>query len=320
MRLLAYAGIFWISLQYCRRSLRARQVLLAVVYAGAVYALYGLVVYLSGSETILIFRKSAYFGDVTSTFVNRNSYATYAALGFVCCTGLLLVLFTQAIEGGFTGARRIGRIVELIIGRGWPLMLAWIVLLLAMVLSHSRAGFGSALLGLLVLLVVAGLTRAIDRRLAVAFTAVCLGGLVWTVGIGGDTLLARLMQTQLAVEERPLVYERTLAAIGDSGCVRDRLGHLRGSVPLLPNRGDQRLLQHGPQHLPRERPRAGHPRGGDAVRRVRRLPGAVRHGHSPAPARRRLSRASASPQPSWSPSTPPSTSACRSPPSPPPTC
>ena len=217
MRLLAYGGIFWISLQYCRRSQRARQVLLAVVYAGAVYALYGLLVYLSGWETILIFRKPAYFGDVTSTFVNRNSYATYAGLGFVCCTGLLLVLFTQAIEGGFAGARRIGRIVELVIGRGWPLMLAWIVLLLAMVLSHSRAGFISTLLGLVVLLVVAGLTRAINRRLAFGFGALCIAGLVWAVGIGGDMLLARLMQTSLAVEERPLVYDRTLAAIGDSG-------------------------------------------------------------------------------------------------------
>ena len=50
VRLLAYAGIFWIALQYCRRAPRARQVLLAVVYGGLAYALYGVAVHLTGSD------------------------------------------------------------------------------------------------------------------------------------------------------------------------------------------------------------------------------------------------------------------------------
>jgi O-antigen ligase len=203
---------------------RARQVLLAVVYAGLVYAVYGLVIYVTGSETILVFRKIAYLDDLTSTFVNRNSYATYAGIGLICTTGLLLVVLTQGLEHGASGPARFARFAEAVVSRGWPLLLAWIMLMAALVLAHSRAGFLSTLLGLLVLLLVAGLTRAVDRRLALGFGALCLAGLIWTLGVGGDQLLARLMQTSLASEERPIVYERTLQAIGDSGTLGTGLG------------------------------------------------------------------------------------------------
>jgi O-antigen ligase len=223
-RLLAYAGIFWIAWQYCRRAQRARQTMLAVVYGGLAYAFYGLVVYLSGAETILIFRKVAYLGDLTSTFVNRNSYATYAGLGLVCATGLVFALVTQAMEGGGGGRERLIRVVDQVIGRGWPLVLAWIVLFVALVLAHSRAGFLSTLLGLLALLAGAGLTRAVDRRLALVFGGLCAVGLIWGLGVGGDALLERLLQTSLASEERPIVYERTLAAIRDTGALGTGFG------------------------------------------------------------------------------------------------
>jgi O-antigen ligase len=216
-RLIAYAGIFWIGMQYCRRAVRARQVLLAVTYAGFAYAVYGLAVYVSGSETILVFRKVAYLDDLTSTFVNRNSYATYAGIALVCTTGLVLVLLTQALEAGLPPRERIARLLDVLLGRGWPLLAAWVLLMVALVLSHSRAGFLSTLLGLLVLLAAAGLTRAVDRRLALGFAMLCAVGLIWVLGIGGGPLLGRLLQTSLASEERPIVYERTLSAIGDSG-------------------------------------------------------------------------------------------------------
>lgn len=223
-RLLAYAGIFWIAWQYCRKAQRARQAMLAVVFGGLAYALYGLVVFLSGTETILIFRKVSYLGDLTSTFVNRNSYATYAGLGLICASGLLFALITQALEGGGSGRDRLARVTDLVIGHGWPLVLAWIVLLVALVLSHSRTGFLSSLLGMVALLVVAGFTRAVDRRLALIFGGLCAVGLIWALSVGGETLLERVLQTPLATEERPIVYERTLAAIRDTGALGTGFG------------------------------------------------------------------------------------------------
>lgn len=223
VRLLSYAGIFWISLQYCRRAVRARQVLLAIAYAGLVYAVYGLIIYVSGSETILIFRKPAYFGDLTSTFVNRNSYATYAGLGLLCATGLILVQATQS--AGATSARdRIVRFLEATIARGWLLLLTWLALLTALVLTHSRGGFISVSAGMLVLLLAAATSRAAGRMLVVGFAGLCTAGLVAVLLIGGDGLIERMVQTSLELEERPLVYARTLEAIGDAGALGTGFG------------------------------------------------------------------------------------------------
>lgn len=222
-RLLGYAGIFWISLQYCRRAARARQVLLAVTYAGLAYAIYGLIVYISGSETILIFRKPAYFGDLTSTFVNRNSYATYVGLGLLSATGLILVLVTQS--GAAASARdRMLRLFEAVIGRGWPLLVAWLALLVALVLTHSRGGFFSVAVGLVVLLLAAASSRAAGRKVLIAFTGLCVVGVAAVLMVGGEGLVVRLAQTSLDLEERPLVYARTLEAMADAGALGTGFG------------------------------------------------------------------------------------------------
>lgn len=216
VRLLTYAGVFWISLQYCRKAARARQVFLAITYAGLVYAAYGLLVYLSGSETILIFRKPGYFGDLTGTFVNRNSYATYAGLGLLCATGLILVQVTQS-SGATSRRDRLTRLLDAIVSRGWPLLITWLALLTALVLTHSRGGFASVSAGMLVLLLAAASSRAAGRMLAIGFGGLCAAGLVAVLVTGGNGLIDRMLQTSLELEERPLVYARTLEAIDDAG-------------------------------------------------------------------------------------------------------
>ena len=222
VRLLAYAGIFWIALQYCRRAGRARQILLAIVYSGLGYALYGVAVHLIGSNGILIFSTTAHPGDLTSTFVDRHSFATYTGLALLCCIGLLLALVTQAGSAA-GGKQRIMRIIEVGVGRGWPLLLSLLVLLLALVLSRSRTGLFSTLLGLLSFVLVAGWARALDRRLAVAFGALCVAGLGWVLRIGGDQISARL-HNPFNFAESPVVYGRIVDAIRDSWALGTGLG------------------------------------------------------------------------------------------------
>lgn len=216
VRLLAYAGIFWIALQYCRRAPRARQALLAVVYSGLAYAVYGIAIHLLPSNSIPIFSKTMNGEDLTSTFLNRNSFATYAGLALVCCTGLILALRTQT-PASMTGVKqRAMRFVEVARGRGWPLLVAWPVLLLALLLSHSRTGLFSTVLGLLALVAMAGLARVTNRRLATAFGALCLAGLYWVVRVGGDQPLTRLLENSPNLGERSLIHERILIAIRDA--------------------------------------------------------------------------------------------------------
>lgn len=224
-RLLTYAAIFWLSLQYCRGATRARQVIYAVSMAGLCYAAYGLVVQFTGSQTILWFNKFAYKADLTSTFVNRNSFATYAGLTLLCTTGLGLIIVSESLRGMAVGRERLRQLVENVTtGRGWVLLLAWMVIVTALILSHSRAGFFSTFLGLFVLITAMGLTRAVRGRSTAIFGAACAAGIAMFLLIGGEGLDQRLARTSILEEERPIVYGLTLEAIQTSPWLGSGLG------------------------------------------------------------------------------------------------
>ncbi len=213
MGLLTYGGIFWLSLQYGRDPGRARQVFLALSVAGLVYSAYGLAVEFSGTRTILWFDKFAYKNDLTSTFVNRNSYATYAGLTLLCITSLLLNIVSKSLASG-SRRERLLQLIESMTARSWMLLMAWITVMTALILTHSRAGFLSTGVGIIVLIAALGLTRAVKARHAVVLgTTTVLAGVVF-FAVGGEVLDQRLAATSLEREERPKVYELTLEAIG----------------------------------------------------------------------------------------------------------
>ncbi len=212
-RLLTYGGIFWLSMQHCRRSERARQVMYAVTYSGLAYTVYGLIVQFSGSETILWFGKFAYFGDLTSSFVNRNSFATYAGLTLMCATGLIVMAIASslALPGG--PKERLRQLIETMTGKGWSFPLAWIVIVSALILSHSRAGFVSTVLGLTTLIAALGFSRALAGRYALVFGGLCFAALVLFFAVGGAELDQRMAEANWVEEPRLRVYDLTLSAI-----------------------------------------------------------------------------------------------------------
>ncbi len=111
MRLLAYAGVFWLAAQLGRSPARARAALWTVAGAGFAYALYGLAIEFGGFDRILWYRRWAYPGSLTGTFVNRNSFATYAGLALISVVGLLLEALRRAppLTGRRSEERRVGK-------------------------------------------------------------------------------------------------------------------------------------------------------------------------------------------------------------------
>ena len=100
MRVLTYGAVFWLALQWGRDRERARNILVALVLAGVAYGFYGLVMYLGEYRMVLWVEDAPYGAHVTSTFINRNSYATYAVLGLLCTAGLYLESFFKALHSG----------------------------------------------------------------------------------------------------------------------------------------------------------------------------------------------------------------------------
>ncbi len=214
MGLLTYGGVFFLSLQYCRRTENARRVVKAVAVAGFVYAVYGLWVQISGSRTILWYNKFAYFDDLTSTFVNRNSYATYAGLGLVCLTGLIVNILSNAMAKPFGRVER-RQIIEVIFEQGWFLLVGWVVVMTALILTHSRAGFLSTVLALIVLSLLLSMSKGVRVRYAVILSglSVILVGLLFS--FSGEGLDQRLGSLFTSNDSRMTVYRLTVGAIGE---------------------------------------------------------------------------------------------------------
>jgi hypothetical protein len=121
---------------------RARQALWVMAYSGAAYAVYGIAPLVLGSTKLLWREKTAYIGDLTGTFVNRNTAAAY----FGSCAAVWLLLLLRSIRlrlrrGPMTWTaqlRNIGRVLtqsrKVLLLRLLPLS----VCILALLLTRSR--------------------------------------------------------------------------------------------------------------------------------------------------------------------------------------
>lgn len=208
MRWLCYAGVFWLALQHGRSERGARRLIDALALGGAAYAVYGLLVFASGNETILWLSKWAYHTSLTSTFVNRNTFATYAGLTLLC----MIVATARRLERPIRirslllHCRRPTAIFALAIPAGFVALLA----------SGSRAGTASAVLGIVALaggLWAAGRPPGPARRRIMMITCAwvaasfltAIGILTQTDAVTGD-FSARLRTYELTLEliaERP---------------------------------------------------------------------------------------------------------------------
>lgn len=227
MLLLSYASIFFLSAQIGRD--RSRNAIIFLAIAGLAYALYGLVLWFMGSETILWMDKWAYGQELTSTFVNRNAYAAYAGIGLICCMAL-------AVDSAGGGGRMRDRVERLLV-KTMPWLVAGLVLGMALVLTQSRAGLLLTVLGLVVLgtgLRVAGIIR---NRTALICLLVLSGLLLLILFLGGEGTLGRLAEAGMTDDIRWLLYRSTFQAFMDAPLIGQGLGSFPAIFPIYRDPG-----------------------------------------------------------------------------------
>lgn len=231
MRLLAYLMIFCVSYIAGKNSSQAKTLVHALSLIGFAYALYGLWGLAAGTNTILGFEKWAYRDMLTSTFVNKNSYATYSALGLEC----MLVVFWQAVKTRSTrdainlrGLHKnishtthspnnfiASKWLELIAPKGTMILAAIFTLLAAHVLTGSRAGLISTLIGIFAMLICLAINRKwlLWRQAALVIPATLM--LSFLLSSGHSHVLTRMKTEQLEQDsaQRLTAYQLTLNAI-----------------------------------------------------------------------------------------------------------
>jgi O-Antigen ligase len=215
LRLITAASVFWIAIQLCRDAHRANFLLWSISAICCAYAAYGLFAFALTPERILWFENRYTRGVVTSTFINPNSFAAYAGIGFVATCGLILRLYRHefATIGGSIRFR-IATFIEVTGKKGVALLGAAFMTLVALLLSGSRAGISSTALGFFVL---GTLTLRLRKQhfaeqreaiLAVVALLVAAAFLVF-----GDVVVGKITREGFRDESRVAVYLITMRSI-----------------------------------------------------------------------------------------------------------
>ncbi|MFC3052318.1 O-antigen ligase family protein [Kordiimonas pumila] len=121
------------------------------------YCVYGLIVYFSGNGYVLWYERQASFGALTSTFVNRNSFAAYAGIGVQCMLAYMLWTYTHKTEMHVTIKDKIIQFLTQDLTKNVMIALSLIILLSGLFLTASRAGIMTSLAGSLLLIMLSTL-------------------------------------------------------------------------------------------------------------------------------------------------------------------
>jgi O-antigen ligase len=235
IRLITAASVFWLALQLCRDAVRARRLVWAVAAVTAVYGVYGFVALRAGQIPWLDI--PAADGRMTSTFVNHNSYATYAGIGVIAAAGLLVRLCQQELINGGNWRLRLASAIEVLTGgEGAALLAMGFINLAALLLTGSRGGVLSVVIGLVVLgILVQRRVRSRGRR-SIAGVVVLFGLLLTTLLMFGGVFVDNLNERGVGDVNRINVLVLTLRSIADIPLLGFGYGTFSNVFPLYRDR------------------------------------------------------------------------------------
>lgn len=216
LKSLAYFGLFLLTLVLLNRHKRIRLLSLVIVLSGAFQAFWGGLMTLSGIEYLFFVEKESFEGVATGTYVNRNHFAGYLEMCLAVGTGLLLA--DVGGGGAISWRQRVRDLIQWILSPKMRLRIYLAVMVIGLVLSHSRMGntaFFSSLLitGVLWFL----LSKNRPKRSVLLLLASLLVIDIYIVGswFGIDKVVERLENTEVTSERRDEVVDHTLTYAGE---------------------------------------------------------------------------------------------------------
>jgi len=216
MRLLSYVLVFTLAIQLGRDPYQARVAFGWIVSAGLAYSAFGLYVYWSGNHPEWLFGDRVLAHDVRSSFINRNHFATWVGLTLICAIAhFYQFLSVPEVKAYSIPQDRPARVEEFIL-RAWKPMAGLLIMVTALILTHSRGGFLSTLAAVVTLLLL--LDRRGSERRALSRVTIIFAVAVASIAfyMTSEVLLDRINRTDISKEERLAVYDNVNQAIGDN--------------------------------------------------------------------------------------------------------
>jgi O-antigen ligase len=218
VRVTGYALIFVLMLQVATNRARAKRCVQALALIVTGWAVYALLALLQFGDTILLFDKWAYFGSATGPFVNRNSFATFLAMGLVAGAGLLVDRATQArMRMRATSAPRsslLARLTDPDTMRTYLGAVAMLLVLATLLQTDSRMGVFAGVVGMALTVMLIAVRRGalgLAGLLAIPVVVLTIAGLVaW---LYGGALFDRVGSLERDVNVRLELYKQIVGMI-----------------------------------------------------------------------------------------------------------
>lgn len=202
----------YLALQIAANSIRAGRFLTILFWIAVAHAVYGLMLRYQFGDTILFTQKWAYHGFATGGFVNRNSFATFLAIGAVIGVVRLYDMFRERPRSG-----SFGMFALLDVRQGLLLpLLGWLAILVALVATSSRMGLFAAFAGMVVTI---GLfqARRTERTTGpygtVAALLLLIAGATVITYLYGLNLIERFQTVEQSTAVRMQLYEQVWTMI-----------------------------------------------------------------------------------------------------------
>lgn len=234
-KLLLYGSFFWLTFQSTRSAYQAWTLIRAIAYTSCAYAIYGIVIYMMGNQWVVIYPKTAYFDSLTSTFVNRNSYATFAGLGLLCAIALLLNHMMPYFALKHPARAKFVIICEELAANAALKTLAVLAIAISLLLSTSRAGIFSSVVGIVSLfLIFFGQQRLKTRHLIYTLVATTVVVSVLFI-VGGNYFSKRMDSNDIdsSYAFRNYMYMTTWEAIKSSPLKGTGFGTYADVIPAF---------------------------------------------------------------------------------------
>ncbi len=235
MRLLTYACIFLSVYLLAANPERASVFLWLFAGSACLYALYGLARFSLDWSKILWFNSPS--TRLTGPFLGQNNAATYYGLGLVCA----LALFLQAYRRSERGAARSSLVyrattaLQALSGKPGFILVMVILMLVALLLTTSRAGIAASVAGcatLILLQIVRSRNRGGEG--AVRFAGLAVVGVLFllVLEMSGGRFAERILSGEQETGSRFDVYRMTWSAIADNSWTGTGLGTFQDIFPL----------------------------------------------------------------------------------------
>ncbi len=209
LKSISYFVIFLLTVLLVRRDKRLTWLAYTLVFSGLFQAFYGSIMLLSGMDS-LIFEKKYYMDVATGTFVNRNHLAGYLEMTLAVGIGLLISQLQDSTD--VTWKQRLRSLFKWILSGKMLLRLYLVIMVIALVLTHSRMGNT----GFFASMMIAGVIALIFKKHATRSTIILLVSLLiidmFIVGawFGIEKVAERIQGTSRDTIARDEVDEYTL--------------------------------------------------------------------------------------------------------------